>query len=61
MTLARIREMKESGADFFDSYVWDSDFAFLHDTPEWREWLQDAGLDEESLAAIEFEIPDFGD
>jgi tetratricopeptide (TPR) repeat protein len=61
MTLAWIRKMKESGADFFGSYVWDPDFAILHDTPEWREWRKGAGLDEESLAAIEFEIPDFGD
>jgi len=61
MTLAWIRKMAESDADFFGFFVWKRDFAFLHDTPEWISWSKDAGLDEESLAAIEFEIPDFGD
>lgn len=64
MTLALIRKVMESDAAFFGSVVWDPSFVFLHDSPEWREWREwrkDAGLDEESLAAIEFEIPDFGD
>jgi tetratricopeptide (TPR) repeat protein len=61
MTLAWIRRMMDSGGGFFGSYVWNPDFAILHDTPEWREWRKAAGLDEESLAAIEFKIPDFGD
>ncbi len=61
MTLAWISKMMESDGGFFGSYLWDPDFAFLHDTPEWLKWREDAGIDEESLAAIEFEIPDFGD
>ncbi len=61
MTLAWSRKMAESYAAFFGSIVWDPRFAFLHDTPEWQQWRKDAGLDEESLAAIEFKIPDFGD
>lgn len=28
--------------------------------PQWSKWRKDAGLDEETLAAIEFTIPDFG-
>jgi len=31
-----------------------------HYTPQWSKWRKDAGLDEETLAAIEFTIPDFG-
>jgi adenylate cyclase len=61
MTLAWLRTMAKSDADFIGSFLWHPDFDFLHDAPEWQEWRKDAGLDEESLAAIEFEIPDFGD
>ena len=61
MTLAWTRKMIESDGDFFGTYVWNPDFAILHETPEWQQWRKDAGLDEESLAAIEFKIPDFGD
>jgi len=49
-----------SDADLFPFWVWEARFAILHDTPEWQRWRQDAGLDEETLAAIEFENPDFG-
>ena len=32
----------------------------LHEIPQWPQWRKDVGLDEETLAAIEFNIPDFG-
>jgi len=40
--------------------VWNPVFSSLYDTPQWVQWRKDAGLDEETLAAIEFTIPDFG-
>lgn len=47
--------------DSFDDWiVWDPYFASLRDTPQWQQWRKDAGLDEETLVAIEFHIPDFG-
>jgi len=61
MTLALLSKIIEAEPHRFEMFVWDPDFAFLHDTPEWLGWRKDAGLDEESLAAIEFKIPDFGD
>ena len=61
MTLTWIRKIMEFDVGDIRDFVWNPDFAFLHDTPEWQQWLKDAGLDEESLVAIEFEIPDFGD
>lgn len=60
LTLAWIKKVAESEANPIGGLVWHPDFAFLHDTPEWQQWRKDAGLDEESLAAIEFKIPDFG-
>ena len=60
ITLAWVTKSMESGVVDVGMFVWIPDFAILHDTPEWQQWLKDAGLDEESLAAIEFEIPDFG-
>ena len=44
----------------FDYLVWDPLLSNLHETPQWSQWRKDAGLDEETLAAIEFHIPDFG-
>jgi tetratricopeptide (TPR) repeat protein len=43
-----------------DHAVRDPFLASLHNTPQWPQWRKDAGLDEETLAAIEFTIPDFG-
>lgn len=59
-TMARVRKSLDSGAVDIGAFLWERDFAFLHDTPEWQQWREDAGLDEESLAAIELTIPDFG-
>jgi adenylate cyclase len=59
-TLASFKKAMETKAAYFEFFVWKSDFAFLNDTPEWQQWREDAGLDEETLAAIEFTIPDFG-
>ncbi len=44
----------------FDNEVWSPLLSSLHETPQWSQWRKDAGLDEETLAAIEFTIPDFG-
>jgi len=32
----------------------------LHDTQQWQQWRKEAGLDEETLATIDFTVPDFG-
>jgi TolB-like protein len=61
MALTWLKKMVELDASFFEPLMWAVDFVILHDTPEWQQWRKDAGLDEESLAAIEFEIPDFGE
>ena len=47
--------------DFFQFMIWDPVFAELRNTPQWLQQRKEAGLDEETLAAIEFEIPDFSD
>ena len=47
--------------DVFIFMVWDPVLAPLRNTPQWLQWRKEAGLDEETLAAIEFEIPDFGE
>ncbi len=44
----------------FDNEVWSPLLSSLHETPQWSQWRKDAGLDEETPAAIEFTIPDFG-
>jgi hypothetical protein len=44
----------------FDHLMWEPLLSSLHETPQWSQWRKDAGLDEETLAAIEFTIPDFG-
>jgi TolB-like protein/tetratricopeptide (TPR) repeat protein len=61
MTLAWIRKGVDADAEFIGGFVWRPDIAILNDTPEWQQWRKDVGLDEEYLATIEFEIPDFGD
>ena len=61
IALAQLRQLMERKPSFFEYVMKELDFAILHDTPEWLGWRKNAGLDEESLAAIEFEIPDFGD
>ena len=61
IALAQLRQLMERKPSFFEYVMKELDFAILHDTPEWAQWRKDAGLDEESLAAIEFKIPDFGD
>ncbi|MCZ6894574.1 MAG: hypothetical protein O7H40_11080 [Gammaproteobacteria bacterium] len=45
----------------FQFMVWDPLLAPLRNTPQWLQWRKEAGLDEETLAAIEFHIPDFGE
>jgi len=52
--------IKEDPGNFSDSEVWDPRLANLHNTHQWQQWRKDAGLDEETLAAIEFNIPYFG-
>ena len=54
------RAIEEDPGNFSDNQVWDPLLVNLHDTPQWSQWRKDAGLDEETLAAIEFTIPDFG-
>jgi tetratricopeptide (TPR) repeat protein len=59
--IATIEKAIEDDPEFFDHYMaWDPLLSSLHDTPQWPQWLKDAALDEETLAAIEFTIPDFG-
>lgn len=58
--IAWLEKMIEENQDEFDDVVWDSRFSSLHDTPQWLRWRKEAGLDEETLATIEFHIPDFG-
>ncbi len=59
--IATIEKAIENDPAFFNDWMlWDPFFANLHDTPQWFQWRKDAGLDEETLAAIEFTIPDFG-
>lgn len=59
--IATIEKAIEDDPAFFNEWVvWDPFFANLHDTPQWSLWRKDAGLDEETLAVIEFNIPDFG-
>ena len=45
----------------FQFMVWDPLLAPLRNTPQWLQWRKEEGLDEETLAVIEFEIPDFSD
>lgn len=61
IVLAQLREMMERKPSFFEYVMKERDLAILHDTPEWAQWRKDVGLDEESLAAIEFEIPNYED
>ena len=61
MALAWFRKTMEFDESIFEHLVWRPDFALLHDTSEWQQQRIAQGLDEETLAAIEFNIPDFGD
>jgi len=53
-------EAMQQDSSRFEFKVWDPDFTLLHDTPQWQQWRKDAGLDEETLATIDFTVPDFG-
>ena len=54
------KAIEEDQGSFDHWVVWDRIFSSLYDTPQWMQWRKDAGLDAETLAAIEFHIPDLG-
>jgi len=53
-------ESMQQNPDRFEYLVWSPVYSLLYDTPQWQQWRKDAGLDEDTLAKIDFTIPDFG-
>ena len=43
----------------FANIAWSHRYAFIHDAPEWSAWRKQARLDDETLARVEFTLPDF--
>jgi tetratricopeptide (TPR) repeat protein len=43
----------------FTFMVRDRSFSLLRETPEWHQWLEAGGYNQEYMDSIEFEIPDF--
>ena len=58
--LAWVARYVESEPRAFENLVWFPEYRILHDTPEWKQWRLEYGLDEARLAALQFNIPDFG-
>ena len=53
------RQIAEEPGSFI-YMIWDYELQSLRETEQWRQWREESGLDETTLADIDFSIPEFG-